>query len=207
METVGQLTGGVAHDINNLLTIVLGSLELMSGRISHDKIARRYADQAIASVERGAELTQRLLAFSRRQDLTPKVIDARELIAGMTDPLRQTLGETVAIDITGNEEIWRCEVDPGQLENAILNLAINARDAMPAGGMLSIGIDNISFAERHRSTLVDIPAGQYVVMSVTDSGTGMPQEVMDQAFDPFFTAKKVGEGSGLGLSMVYGFVS
>jgi PAS domain S-box-containing protein len=207
METVGQLTGGVAHDINNLLTIVLGSLELMSGRISHDKIARRYADQAIASVERGAELTQRLLAFSRRQDLTPKVIDARELIAGMTDPLRQTLGETVAIDITGNDEIWHCEVDPCQLENAILNLAINARDAMPAGGMLSIGIDNISFAERHRSTLVDIPAGQYVVMSVTDSGTGMPQEVMDQAFDPFFTAKKVGEGSGLGLSMVYGFVS
>lgn len=206
METVGQLTGGVAHDFNNLLTIVLGSLELMSGRVEHDPIARQYADRAIASVERGAQLTQRLLAFSRRQTLAPVIIDARELVSGLTDPLRQTLGETVEINITGGTEIWRCEVDPIQLENAILNLAINGRDAMPGGGQLSIAIDNVEFSELHRSPLVDIPMGQYVVVAVTDNGTGMPQGVIDQAFDPFFTTKDVGAGSGLGLSMVYGFV-
>jgi PAS domain S-box-containing protein len=207
METVGQLTGGIAHDFNNLLTIVLGSLELMSGRIEQDTVARKYADRAIESVERGAQLTQRLLAFSRRQTLAPEIIDARDLVSGLTDPLRQTLGETVEINITGSAEIWRCEVDPIQLENAILNLAINARDAMPGGGQLSIGIDNIEFSEPHRSPLVDIPAGQYVVVAVTDSGTGMPRDVVEQAFDPFFTTKEVGVGSGLGLSMVYGFVN
>ena len=206
MEAVGQLTGGIAHDFNNLLTGIIGSLDLMQRRIAMgetDKIAR-YATMAMTSANRAASLTHRLLAFSRQQPLDPKPVDVDRLVDGMGELLRRTIGETIRLDIRTTDGLWRTLCDPHQLENAILNLAINARDAMPEGGQLSIetrnsDVDDFSALQR------DAKCGAYVCVAVTDTGTGMDKATIDKAFEPFFTTKPIGQGTGLGLSMIYGF--
>jgi PAS domain S-box-containing protein len=206
MEAVGQLTGGIAHDFNNLLTIVIGNLDMLARRLGPNEPALQGLVSAAArGANRAAILTQRLLAFSRRQPLEPGVTDVNGLVSGMVDLLRRTLGESIRIETDLSERLWSCFVDPNQLENALLNLAINARDAMTGGGRLSITTENRRCAEivTRDGTL---PAGDYVMLAVADNGTGMKPEVAAKAFDPFFTTKGVGEGSGLGLSMVYGFV-
>ncbi len=203
MEAVGQLTGGVAHDFNNLLQIISGNLELMQRNLPEDAPRlRRAAENAMTGARRAAQLTQRLLAFSRRQPLQPKPTDVNGLIAGMSELLGRTLGEIVEIAIAPAPNLWRVEVDPNQLENALLNLAINARDAMPEGGRLTIETANEKVDARTR----DIAPGEYVTISVADTGVGMARDVLERAFEPFFTTKEVGKGTGLGLSMVYGFV-
>ncbi|WP_298398097.1 PAS domain-containing sensor histidine kinase [Sphingobium sp.] len=203
METLGQLTGGVAHDFNNLLQIVTGNLDLLQRALpkSDDRL-RRMADRAMAGAERAAILTQRLLAFSRRQPLDPRPVDPARLVAGMSDMLFRTLGETILVETMTAPDCWSIEVDFNQMENALLNLAVNARDAMPDGGRLSIAVDNISIDGSDH----DMAAGQYVVISVTDTGEGMDAETLSHAIEPFFTTKEVGRGTGLGLSMVYGFI-
>jgi PAS domain S-box-containing protein len=201
METVGQLTGGVAHDFNNLLTVILGNAELLTERLGGDKSAQAI----LRAATRGAELTQRLLAFSRRQPLHPRVIDLGGLVNGMTELLQRTLGETIAIETSCAEDLWRAEADPGQVENAVLNLAVNARDAMPGGGKLIIESANASLDDSYTASHMEATPGDYVMLAVSDTGSGMTPEVLDHAFEPFFTTKEVGAGSGLGLSMVYGF--
>ena len=206
MEAVGQLTGGLAHDFNNLLTGITGSLELMQTRLSQGRAAEigRYIATAQVAAARAAALTHRLLAFSRRQTLDPKPLDTNQLIAGMEELLQQTVGPAVTLQVSGEPALWTTLVDPNQLENVLLNLCINARDAMPDGGTLHIGTANQTLdaaAARER----DLPPGHYVVLSVTDTGTGMTPEVAARAFDPFFTTKPLGQGTGLGLSMIYGF--
>ena len=202
MEAVGQLTGGVAHDFNNLLAVILGHAELLEDRLGADDPSVRAVSR---TATRGAELTQRLLAFSRRQSLEPEVMDLDALIAGMTELLRRTLGETIEIELTSETEPWQTLADPGQVENALLNLAINARDAMPEGGRLTIATDNVTLDDSGAASHADAGPGDYVRLTVTDTGTGMASEVLERAFEPFFTTKDVGEGSGLGLPMVYGF--
>ncbi|NKC33156.1 PAS domain S-box protein [Falsiroseomonas selenitidurans] len=206
METVGQLTGGVAHDFNNLLTIILGNMEALEedlGGLPHlQKLARMSLDAA----ERAAELTNRLLAFSRRQTLEPRVLDVAMLIQGMADMLRRTLPESIDIKIAGSGGLWNIEADAVQLESAILNLAVNARDAMPEGGNLTIEMANALLDEDYVSLEPDVKPGQYVVIVVTDTGHGIPPEIVGRVFEPFFTTKEAGKGSGLGLSMVFGFV-
>jgi PAS domain S-box-containing protein len=203
MEAVGQLTGGIAHDFNNLLTGIIGSLALLKKRVAEGRIAEsaRYVAAATESAERAAALTQRLLAFARRQPLDPRVVDVAGLIRSMEELLRRTLGEaiTLAIEIAPDLPATLC--DPNQLENAILNLVINARDAMPSGGRLSItaGPERLAVSE-------EAPSGEYVTIIVSDTGIGMPPAVAARAFDPFFTTKPTGQGTGLGLSMIYGFV-
>ncbi len=204
MESVGQLTGGVAHDFNNLLTVIEGNLELVAER-TDDKDIARMAATATRAARRGADLTQRLLAFSRKQALAPEVISLDKLAEGMIDILRRTLGETIEISLSDGNALWLCSADAGQMENALLNLAINARNAMPNGGQLNITTSNTVVSDAVASEH-DVPPGDYVLMAVTDTGVGMPAEVREQAFDPFFTTKAVGEGSGLGLSMVHGFI-
>jgi len=203
MEAVGQLTGGIAHDFNNLLQIVTGNLEILGRNLPEDSgRLRRAAENAMRGAQRAATLTQRLLAFSRRQPLDPKPIDVNELVIGMSDLLRGTLREPIEIDTVLAGGVWRVEADPNQLENALLNLAVNARDAMPEGGRLRIETSNETLAhEMGEATL-----GQYVSVRVTDTGCGMTRDVMARVFEPFFTTKDVGRGTGLGLSMVYGFV-
>jgi signal transduction histidine kinase len=207
MEAVGQLTGGVAHDFNNLLQIVTGNLEILGRNLPEDSgRLRRSTDNAMRGAQRAAALTQRLLAFSRRQPLEPKPIDVNTLVSGMSDLLHRTLGEPVAIETVLAAGLWGVEADPNQLENAILNLAVNARHAMPAGGKLTIETANTRLDESYAQQNVEAVPGQYVAICVTDTGTGMSKEVLAQVFEPFFTTKGVGEGSGLGLSQVYGFV-
>jgi len=197
METLGQLTGGVAHDFNNLLQIVRGNLEILSRNIPEDaERLRRATENALRGTDRAATLTQRLLAFSRRQPLAPKPLDLNKLVANMSDLLHRTLGETIAVETRLTGGLWRIEADPNQLENSILNLAVNARDAMEEGGKLVIETAN---------TRLDDDA-QHVVLRVVDTGAGMDAETVERAFEPFFTTKDVGKGTGLGLSMVYGFV-
>ncbi len=205
MEAVGQLTGGIAHDFNNLLTVIIGNVDAAVRRMGDagDPRVRRSLEHALKGAERAAALTQRLLAFSRRQPLEPKTIDVGHVLAGMSDLLLRSIPETIVVRIVADPGIWAVEVDPHQLENVILNLAVNARDAMPAGGTLTIKAENI---ERHEPLSDDCPPGSYVAISVTDTGTGMSPETMAKVFDPFFTTKEVGKGTGLGLSMVYGFV-
>jgi PAS domain S-box-containing protein len=203
MEALGQLTGGVAHDFNNLLAVILGHTELLQERFGADD---KSTQAVIRAATRGAELTHRLLAFSRQQPLHPKAVDLDGLIEGMTDMLRRTLGATIEIKPASAAGLWKARADPGQVENALLNLAINARDAMPDGGQLVIEAANATLGDDYESGRVDAPPGDYVALAVTDTGTGMPPEVMERVFEPFFTTKEVGEGSGLGLSMVYGFV-
>ena len=207
MEAVGQLTGGIAHDFNNMLTVIMGSLDLLSRRIgADDPRSRRYVDVAMDGGRRAALLTQRLLAFSRQQPLQPEEIDPNELVTGMSDLLPHSLGAEIRLDIVLARGAWRTHVDPNQLENAILNLAVNGRDAMPGGGRLTIETQNVHLDATHALKHSGVPAGEYVLIAVGDTGIGMPAEVVVKAFDPFFTTKEVGKGTGLGLSQVYGFV-
>jgi PAS domain S-box-containing protein len=206
MEAVGQLTGGIAHDFNNILAISLGNIELAEEAAQEGGEVRRYLSTIKRANERGASLTNQLLAFSRKQTLFPRVVDVADLMTGMTDMLCRTIGEAIAIEISTDDGLWHCEVDPHQLEGALLNLAINARDAMPKGGRLIIRAANVRLGQEVASADAEVKPGDYVLVSVADTGTGMPEDVADQAFDPFFTTKPVGKGSGLGLSMVYGFV-
>jgi signal transduction histidine kinase/CheY-like chemotaxis protein len=207
MEAVGQLTGGIAHDFNNLLTVVLGNLELAKRHLaSNADRATQGIDNALAGAKRAAALTQRLLAFSRRQPLEPRPVDINRLVAGTSDLLGRTLGESIAIETVLAAGLWPVEVDPNQLENALLNLAVNARDAMPNGGKLTIETANAFLDEAYAASHAEVEPGQYVAISVTDTGAGMPAEVVERAFEPFFTTKETGHGTGLGLSMVYGFV-
>jgi signal transduction histidine kinase/ActR/RegA family two-component response regulator len=206
MEAVGQLTGGIAHDFNNLLAVILGNLELLSGEVGETGEVSEWTQRAIAAAERGGKLTHRLLAFSRKQALRPEPVDANALVRRMLELLRRTLGETVEIEVGGDAELWLSLVDPGQLENSLLNLAINAQDAMPGGGKLTIETSNARIDAAYAENQGDTVTGQYVLVAVSDTGEGMTEEVMDHAFEPFFTTKDVGKGSGLGLSMVYGFV-
>lgn len=207
MEAVGQLTGGIAHDFNNLLTIIIGNIDTVARRLdsSADPRAKRSLDNALKGAERAAALTARLLAFSRRQPLDPKPTDVARLLAGMSDLLTRSITETIAIRIVAPGDLWSIEVDPHQLENAIVNLAVNARDAMPAGGALTIDASNIRIGNDDEDVPAGVTAGHYVVIAITDTGCGMTAETLAQVFDPFFTTKEVGKGTGLGLSMVYGF--
>jgi PAS domain S-box-containing protein len=206
MEAVGQLTGGIAHDFNNLLTGIVGSLDLLQTRLNQGRTdnAARYINAAMTSANRAAALTHRLLAFARRQPLIPKGVDVNRLVVSLEDLLRRTMGETIDLEIEARNDLWRTLCDPNQLESALLNLAINARDAMPDGGRLIISTANV----RIDRVTADTPAlspGDYVCIAVTDSGVGMSAEVAARAFDPFFTTKPIGQGTGLGLSMIYGF--
>jgi PAS domain S-box-containing protein len=207
MEAIGQLTGGIAHDFNNLLAGISGSLELLEGRIAQGRLtgAERYIDAAQGSARRAAALTQRLLAFSRRQTLDPRPTDVNRLIAGLDELIRRTIGPNVTLEVVGAGGIWSTKIDPSQLENALLNLCINARDAMPDGGRITIETANKWLDDRAARERELLP-GQYVSVSVTDTGTGMTTDVIEKAFDPFFTTKPLGQGTGLGLSMVHGFV-
>jgi len=206
MEAIGHLTGGLAHDFNNLLTGIAGSLELMRMRIAQGRTGdlERYVVAAQGAASRAAALTHRLLAFARRQTLDPKVIDLNSLVGGMEELIRRSVGPEVTLDVVLSPTTGRTYCDANQLENAILNLAINARDAMPKGGRLTIRTDWRALDEA-AARLEGTPPGPYVALVVTDEGTGMTPEVLAQAFDPFFTTKPLGEGTGLGLSMIYGF--
>jgi signal transduction histidine kinase len=207
MEAVGRLTGGVAHDFNNLLTVVLGNLNLVKRRLDPgtEERVRRGIEGAIEGAQRAASLTARLLAFSRQQPLAPESVDVNRLVAGMSDLLRRTLGEDVAVETVLAGGLWRAHADPNQLESALLNLAVNARDAMPGGGKLTIETANTYLDEAYAAGREEVKAGQYVAVWVSDTGSGMPPEIVGRAFEPFFTTKPVGKGTGLGLSQVYGF--
>jgi signal transduction histidine kinase/ActR/RegA family two-component response regulator len=202
MEAVGQLTGGIAHDFNNLLTAVVGSLDLLLRRTDDEKLMR-LARNALQAAERGAKLTSQLLSFSRRQRLTPVTVDPNRIISGMGDLLARSIGPHVRVETRLHPGVWPALADPTQLEVMILNLAINARDAMPSGGRLSIGTFNLEFVPPNLSA--DLAPGQYVGLAVADDGSGMPPEVMARAFEPFFTTKAQGKGTGLGLAQLYGF--
>ncbi|HEX7853460.1 MAG TPA: response regulator [Sphingobium sp.] len=208
MEAVGQLTGGVAHDFNNLLTIITGNMDMVRRSLDSkdESRARRAVDNAIKGAERAAALTQRLLAFSRRQPLDPRPLDVDRLVLGMSDLLGRALGETVRLEIVTTPGLWRVEADGNQLENCILNLAVNARDAMPEGGKMTIETANAHIDEGYSSAHPEVAPGRYVVIAVSDTGTGMSRGTLARVFEPFFTTKEVGRGTGLGLSMVYGFV-
>ncbi len=206
MEAVGQLTGGIAHDFNNLLTGIVGSLDLMQTRLDQgrtDNVAR-YINAAMTSANRAAALTHRLLAFARRQPLIPKSVDANALVVSLEDLLRRTIGERIDLEIVASDGLWYTLCDPNQLESALLNLAINARDAMPSGGKLTILTENAQIEGVDADTPALLP-GDYIRIDVSDTGTGMSPEVVARAFDPFFTTKPIGQGTGLGLSMIYGF--
>lgn len=205
MEAVGQLTGGVAHDFNNLLTVIQGNAELLR-EITAEQPVRDYAATILRAAERGAELTQRLLAFSRRQALRPESLNLNSLIDEMGALLQRTLREDAELKIAPGRDLWRVTADPTQVENALLNLALNARDAMPQGGKLTVETQNVELSEDYSALHQEVRPGPYVMIAVSDTGTGMTPEIMSRAFEPFFTTKEVGKGSGLGLSMVYGFV-
>lgn len=207
LDAIGQLTGGVAHDFNNMLGIIVGSLDLARRRLAKGETnIVRYLDNAMDGAQRGAALTQRLLAFARQQALAPIVMDMNATVSSMTELLRRTLGEHVEIECILAGGLWRTCVDPGQLENALVNLAVNARDAMPNGGKLTIETMNTHLDDQYAIVNPDAAPGQYVAIVVSDTGTGMPAEVAAKAFEPFFTTKEVGQGTGLGLSQIYGYL-
>jgi signal transduction histidine kinase len=211
MEAIGQLTGGVAHDFNNLLTIISGNLEIAErslqswGDATRERLTRVIANAANGA-QRAATLTQRLLAFARRQPLDPRLTNVNQLLAGMSDFFRRTLGENIDLEFVGGAGPWQVEVDPSQMEATILNLVVNAKDAMASEGKLTIETSNAFVDESYAQQNADIPVGQYVQIAVSDTGSGMPRDVQEKAFDPFFTTKQPGQGTGLGLSQVYGFV-
>jgi signal transduction histidine kinase/ActR/RegA family two-component response regulator len=208
MESIGQLTGGIAHDFNNMLAIVTGSLDMARRRLTgqeHPKIAV-CIDNAAEGARRAAVLTARLLAFSRQQPLEPQALDTNKLVAGMSELLRRTIGEHIHVETVLGGGLWLAFADPAQLENALINLAVNARDAMAQGGKLTIETANTHLDDLYAQQNAEVRPGQYVMISVSDTGTGMEPQVIERAFDPFFTTKKVGEGTGLGLSQVFGYV-
>ncbi|MET0406058.1 MAG: response regulator [Cystobacter sp.] len=207
MEAVGQLTGGIAHDFNNLLSGILGSLSLLQKRMEMGQVdqAGRYINAAMSSVNRAAALTHRLLAFSRRQPLEPRPVDAHALIVSLEELMRRTIGPSIHLEVRPAEGLWHTLCDPHQLENALLNLVINARDAMPSGGRLTLETDNLRLAAGDPLAPRELAPGAYVRIRVTDTGSGMPPDVIARAFEPFFTTKPLGQGTGLGLSMIYGF--
>ncbi|WP_158266402.1 CHASE domain-containing protein [Allosphingosinicella deserti] len=207
IEAVGQLTGGIAHDFNNMLAVIVGNLDMAERRASEPAGLARAIANARQGADKAAELTRRLLAFGRRQPLSPRVIDANQLVAGMSKLLRRTLGERVKLETVLAGGLWRAHADPAQLDNAIVNLAINGRDAMPDGGALTVETANCRLDESYvRTHEMDLVPGQYVLIAVSDTGCGMPPEIAARALEPFFTTKEVGRGTGLGLSQVYGFV-
>jgi signal transduction histidine kinase len=205
MEAMGQLTGGVAHDFNNLLTVILGNAEHLAEKLAAHQELQQFAEGIMTAAERGAELTRSLLAFARKQPLMPRDIDIGAQILGMEQLLRRTLGEPMECEFLLDREVWLARVDPGQLSSALLNLALNARDAMPQGGKLTVEVRNATLGEHDENLTEQARPGDYVMVVVTDTGEGMTAEVASRAFEPFFTTKEVGKGTGLGLSMVYGF--
>jgi signal transduction histidine kinase/CheY-like chemotaxis protein len=208
MEAVGQLTGGIAHDFNNMLAIIIGSLEMARRRLAgteHPGVAR-FIDNADEGAKRAAALTTRLLAFSRRQPLEPRVLDLNALVGGMSEMLRRTIGEAIHIETVLGGGLWRVFADPAQLESALVNLVVNARDSMAGGGKLTIETANTDLDERYARAHAEVTPGQYAMISVSDTGIGMTPKVMGQAFDPFYTTKGPGKGTGLGLSQVLGFI-
>lgn len=206
MEATGQLTGGMAHDFNNILQVIRANLDLLKGEAGDNAAMISRVQSATAAADRGARLTQQLLAFARRQPLTPQPTNIAKLVGDLADLMRHSLGERIAIELNMADDPWNARIDAGQLENAILNLSINARDAMPDGGTVRVGVSNATLDRRYAALHPDVTPGPYVLVDVSDTGTGMPPEVAAQAFDPFFTTKDDGKGTGLGLSMVYGFV-
>ncbi len=205
MEAIGQLTGGVAHDFNNILTIIIGNLDVMAGEADASR-RERARERAMRGAQRAAKLTQQLLAFSRRQSLNPKHCDVNKLVTGTIELIRPVLGEQVVVQTVLAPGSWLAEIDPHQFESALLNLALNARDAMPHGGTLKIETSNEEVDTRRASAIDEIADGQYVAIKVSDTGIGMEKDVLTHAFEPFYTTKPLGEGTGLGLSQVYGFV-
>ncbi len=208
MEVIGKLTGGIAHDFNNMLAVIIGSLDIARRRLagSGQAAALKSIDNAAEGANRAAVLTARLLAFSRQQPLEPAVVDANKLVSGMSEMVRRTIGETISVEMVLAGGLWRVFADPAQLESALVNLTVNARDAMPTGGKLTVETANTELDERYAATHSEVKAGQYVMISVTDTGIGMSAEVIERAFDPFYTTKDPGKGTGLGLSQVFGFV-
>jgi PAS domain S-box-containing protein len=206
MEAVGQLTGGVAHDFNNILTVIIGMTELLSDELVGNAQLMPIVDAIDEAASRGAQLTQRMLAFARKQPLQARNIDLNEIVARAVTMLQRTLGEDIALKSVLADGLWEALADPSQVEDAILNLAVNARDAMPNGGQLVIETSNAVLDETYAAQNVEVTPGEYAAVSISDSGTGMPPEVLERVFEPFFTTKEVGRGTGLGLSMVYGFV-
>jgi PAS domain S-box-containing protein len=206
METVGQLSGGIAHDFNNLLTVIVGNAEFLSEQLKARPDLQRMSDDIGRAADRGAELTQRLLAFSRRQTLSPVEFDCNALLDTMRKLLRRTLREDIEITTGFDSDLGSGFADPAQLESAVLNLALNAQDAMPGGGRLSLTTANVSLNDDYQGAHPEVRPGEYIMIAMTDNGEGMPKEVLNRVFEPFFTTKEVGKGSGLGLSMVYGFV-
>ena len=207
MEAVGQLSGGIAHDFNNLLHVITNATEALNRKLqTSDPEISHLLTMVRRNADRAASLTQRLLAFSRRQPLEPRALDANRLVQGMADLLYSSLGESISVEVVSGSGLWQILADPNQLETAILNLAVNARDAMPGGGKLTIETTNAFLDETYTFSYKDVMPGQYVMIAVSDTGTGMTKEVLSKAFDPFFTTKEVGQGTGLGLSQVYGFI-
>lgn len=206
MEATGQLTGGMAHDFNNILQVIRANLDLLKGEVGDDAAMQSRVQSATAAADRGARLTQQLLAFARRQPLTPQPTNIARLVGDLADLMRHSLGERIAIELRIAEAPWNARIDAGQLENAILNLALNARDAMLDGGTVRVEVSNAILDRRYAALYPEVAPGRYVLVDVSDTGTGMPPEIAAQAFDPFFTTKGDGKGTGLGLSMVYGFV-
>lgn len=208
IEAIGQLTGGIAHDFNNMLAIIVGSLDLARRKLSGDEHPNilKYIENAQEGAQRAASLTARLLAFSRQQPLAPKVLDANKVVSGMSELLRRTIGEPVHIETVLAGGLWRICADPGQIESVLVNLCVNARDAMPEGGQLTIETANTDLDDRYARDHSEVVSGQYVMISITDTGIGMTAETIERAFEPFYTTKEVGKGTGLGLSQAFGFV-
>ena len=206
MEAIGQLTGGIAHDFNNLLTAITGNLDLLQRRLEAGSTdVKRFAEGAMAGATRAAGLTQRLLAFARRQPLSPTVVDVNQLVSGLEDIIGRTVGEHIRVRTCLSDELWRTWCDTSQLETALINLVVNARDAMPDGGGITIETSNAELDRVYAADHDGVTSGQYVCVAVSDTGEGMSPEVIARAFDPFFTTKPIGQGTGLGLSMIYGF--
>jgi PAS domain S-box-containing protein len=206
VTALGQLTGGIAHDFNNMLAVVIAGINLAERQTARGEDGSKYLKSALDGAQRAASLTSRLLAFSRQMPLKPSVVDINRLVSSMSDILQRTLGEATPVETVLAGGLWKTSVDEGQLENVLLNLAINARDAMPKGGKLTIETFNAHLDDEYAHNHVEVAPGQYVMLSISDTGTGMSPEIIDKVFDPFFTTKVVGKGTGLGLSQVYGFI-